>query len=75
MKPIAGLNQHILVMFSDGSEQAYGCCAYVKWSLNNGKYAANLIVAKKRIAPQRKLTIPWLELCAAVLSARIRAKI
>ena len=62
-------------MFSDGREQAYGCCAYVRWSLNNGKYADNLIVAKNRIAPQRKFTIPRLELCAAVLSAGIRAKI
>lgn len=32
-------------------------------------------MAKNRIAPTRQLTIPRLELCGAVLSARLRKKI
>lgn len=32
-------------------------------------------MAKNRISPTRQLTIPRLELCGAVLSARLREKI
>ena len=48
------------------------CNAYV---LSTGKYEARLIAAKHRIAPARQLTIPRLELCAAVLGCRLRETI
>ena len=62
----------ILVTFSDGSEQAFGCCAYVRWELNNGKYEARLLAAKSRVAPLKTTTIVKLELSAGLLAKRLR---
>lgn len=66
LRPTFVVGNPILVVYSDGSSLAYGMCAYVRWQLKSGKYEAKLIAAKSRIAPSRKLTIPRLELCAAV---------
>ena len=62
----------ILVIFSDGSNLAFGACAYVRWEVAWDTYKVMLIMAKNRIAPTKQLSIPRLELCGAVLSARIR---
>lgn len=72
LRPTSAIGNPILVIFSDGSNQAYGTCAYIRWKLGSGKYEANLIAAKGRIAPTRQLTIPRLELCGAVLACRLR---
>ena len=62
-----------LVMFSDGSDQAYGTCAYVRWQLQNGTFGANLLAAKSRVTPIRKTTIVRTELNGALLSKRLSA--
>ena len=64
-----------LVIFSDASEQAYGCCAYVRWEMVEGDPVSRLLVAKSRVAPLKKTTIVRLELSAAVLSKRLRVVI
>ncbi|XP_045215312.2 uncharacterized protein LOC123565509 [Mercenaria mercenaria] len=56
-------NLHI---FCDASVKAYGACAY----LVSGSHST-LVMAKNRVAPIKQLTIPKLELCAAVLGARL----
>ena len=45
--------QHTLIIFSDGSNQAYGAAAYRCWKIENGKYELHLIAAKARIAPSK----------------------
>ncbi|CAB4021212.1 Hypothetical predicted protein [Paramuricea clavata] len=60
-------------MFSDGSDQAYGTCAYVRWQLENGTFGANLLAAKSRVTPIRKTTIVRTELNGALLSKRLSA--
>ncbi|XP_068229330.1 uncharacterized protein [Palaemon carinicauda] len=72
VKPLDAKGDPMLVIFSDGSSVAYGACAYVRWGLEGDSYVSQLILAKNRIAPTKKLTIPRLELCAAVLSCRLR---
>lgn len=72
IKPNDAVGDPMLVIFSDASSLAYGACAYVRWKLTNGCYHARLIMAKNRIAPIKKITIPRLELCGAVLSCRLR---
>ena len=65
----------VLVVFSDGSENAYGTVAYARWKCNNGKYVSRLISAKSRMAPLKTIDIVRLELCGAVLSKRMRVMI
>ena len=62
----------MLVLLSDASEAAYGFAAYARWLCEDGRYNSRLIIAKSRIAPLRKRSIPQLELNAAVLSKRGR---
>ena len=64
-----------LVVLSDGSEVAYGCAAYVRWRLADGGFWCRLVMAKSRIAPLNRITIPQMELNGAVLSKRIREAI
>ena len=72
LRPASAIGNPILVVFSDGSTQAYGTCAYIRWKLGSGNYEANLITAKDTIAPSRQLTVPRLDLCGAVLACRLR---
>ena len=60
-----------LIVFSDASEDAIGACAYVRWETEQGDYVSRLLVAKSRLAPLRKTTIPRLELNAALIGARL----
>ena len=75
IKPEGAIGDPILVVFSDGSKYAYGTCAYIRWETGDGHYVSRLIAAKNRIAPTRQLSIPRLELCGAVLGARLREKV
>ena len=60
----------MLVVFCDASRLAFGTCAYARWELQDGKFNARFIAAKSRVAPLKELTIPRLELQAAVLASR-----
>ena len=59
--------------FSDASERAYGCCSYLRCVNKNGQVHTTLIMSKSRVAPIKSLTIPRLELQAAVQAARVDA--
>lgn len=72
IKPINAVREPMLIMFSDGSRLAYGCCAYLRWQLSSGGYDVYLIASRNRIGPVREITIPRMELCGAVLSCRLR---
>ena len=53
--------------FADACEKAYGACLYLQSRNKEGKILCALICAKSRVTPLKPLTIPKLELCAAVL--------
>lgn len=55
--------------FSDASSSAYGCCIYVRSIAN--KIQSRLLCSKSRLAPLKVLSIPKLELQAALLLARL----
>ena len=60
-----------MCVFSDASEEAFGACAYIRIRKDDGTYEAKLIAAKSRVAPLKQLSIPRLELLAALLAARL----
>ena len=72
LTPNKCVGQPTLVIFSDGSPQAYGAVAYCRWQLQSGVYKSRIIAAKSRIAPLKVINIVRLELCGAVLSKRLR---
>ena len=59
-----------LIAFSDASEKAYGCCIYLR-VVNKTSTESLLVLSKARVAPLKKVTLPRLELMAAVLMARL----
>ena len=57
--------------FSDASETAYGACSYLRSVDSEGEVSVQLIMAKSRVAPLASITIPRLELMAAVVATRL----
>ncbi|XP_044578945.1 uncharacterized protein LOC123261417 [Cotesia glomerata] len=57
--------------FCDASENAYGACLYLRSIDSKGQVCIRLISSKSRVAPVKPLTLPRLELCAALLLARL----
>lgn len=62
-------------MFSDASENAYGACAYVRTYSENSQVVVKLLCAKSKVSPLKAVTIPRLELCGALVGARLYSKI
>lgn len=65
-----------LIGFADGSSVAHGCCLYLRSIDSQGKVHVHLLCSKSRINPLKKeLTIPRVELNAAMLLAKLTRKI
>ena len=57
--------------FSDASTTGYSQCSYVRLVDDKGQIHCSLIMGKARVAPLKMVTIPRLELTAAVVSVRV----
>ncbi|GFU42586.1 uncharacterized protein TNCV_4556911 [Trichonephila clavipes] len=57
--------------FADAPERCYGAAVYCKSKNLKSETLVRLITSKSRVAPIKSLTIPRLELCAAVLLAKL----
>ncbi|XP_011859297.1 PREDICTED: uncharacterized protein LOC105556797 [Vollenhovia emeryi] len=57
--------------FADASEAAYGACLYIRSTRFDQTYHTALVCSRSRIAPLKKLTLPRLELCAALVLAQL----
>ncbi|XP_049301282.1 uncharacterized protein LOC125774951 [Anopheles funestus] len=64
-----GLQLHC---FSDASEAAYGACVYIRSIENDGSVRVELLAAKSRPAPLKRITLARLELCGALMAARLQ---
>lgn len=71
LTPADAMGCPMLCIFADASREAFGACAYVRWRTSKGGYDVRFIAAKSRVAPLKELTIPRLELQAAVLATRL----
>ncbi|XP_028407840.1 uncharacterized protein LOC114530421 [Dendronephthya gigantea] len=58
-------------LFSDASRVGYAAVAYLRLEEASGNVHIALVMGKSRLAPLREISIPWLELTAAVLSVRL----
>lgn len=57
--------------FSDASEHAYGGVVYLRATDSNGTVRVSLVMAKTRVAPIKAISLPRLELCGAVVMAKL----
>ncbi|XP_033114267.1 uncharacterized protein LOC117114688, partial [Anneissia japonica] len=57
--------------FSDASTSGYGQCSYLRLVHEDGTVIVSLVMSKCRVTPLKTMTIPRLELTAAMVSARI----
>ncbi|KAL2083621.1 hypothetical protein ACEWY4_021394 [Coilia grayii] len=57
--------------FSDASELGYGTVSYLRMVNAKGQVHVAFLIAKARVAPLKRQTIPRLELAAAALSVKV----
>lgn len=60
-----------LHVFCDGSSHAYVAIAYLRIQNSNDQFHVHLITAKSKVTPKPPITIPRIELCAAVLGLKL----
>ncbi|XP_052562904.1 uncharacterized protein LOC120427189 [Culex pipiens pallens] len=68
---VESLELHI---FSDARELAYGCAAYLR-AVIDGQVHCSLVMARSKVAPLKRQSIPRLELMAACMGARMSQQI
>lgn len=61
--------------FCDASERAVACVVFIRVESTNGAISNQLVAAKTKVAPLRKITLPRLELNAAVLLSELIEKV
>ena len=57
--------------FADASTVGYGACTYLRVVYRNGSVHCSLILGKSRVVPLKRVSMPRLELVAAVLAAKL----
>jgi hypothetical protein len=57
--------------FGDASPKAYGAVVYVRVTQQNGDLDTHLVMSKTRVAPAKVVSLPRLELLAAVINSRL----
>ena len=66
--PVAKADLH---HFSDASLKGYSQCSYLRMVDTAGKIHCSFVIGKARVTPLKKITVPRLELTAAVVSVRV----
>ncbi|XP_074608716.1 uncharacterized protein LOC141863136 [Acropora palmata] len=61
--------------FADASQVAYGAVCYLRLVDVNGRMHCAFLVGRSRLAHVRPMTVPRLELCAAVLAVQLKQSI
>ena len=57
--------------FADAGVRAYGACSYIRCINKCGEVHTQLLISKNKVAPLKHVTIPRLELQAALLASKL----
>jgi hypothetical protein len=75
VRPLEGqFMKPILKVFGDGSREACCTLVYLRWEREDRSAQCCLVTGKTQVAPKVKITIPRMELVAAVNSVRLAKK-
>jgi hypothetical protein len=75
VQPLEGqFMKPMLMVFGDGSREACCTLVYLRWEREDGTARCCLVIGKTQVAPKVKITIPRMELVAAVNSVRLARK-
>ena len=66
--PEASIQLHV---FADASEMGFGAVCYARYLLPDGTIKVSFVMARNRVSPLKQLSIPRLDLQAAVLAVRL----
>lgn len=69
--PLSAAQTKEIHVFCDASTRAVGAVAYLKLTDGDGHSEVGFLIGKARLAPKPDITIPRLELCAAVLAVEV----
>lgn len=61
--------------FCDASERGYAAVAYFRLAFPDNPVKIHIITAKSKVSPLKRISLPRLELCAALLLAKLVAEI
>ncbi|XP_055856003.1 uncharacterized protein LOC129919178 [Episyrphus balteatus] len=64
-----------LHVFSDASTSAYAAVAYLRVQTFDGDIKVSILMAKTKVAPLKKITVPCLELNGALLASKLAFKV
>ena len=56
---------------ADASDVGYGCVIYLRFENSAGQIHCSFIFGKSQVAPLKQMTIPQMELAAAVLAVKV----
>lgn len=62
---------HDVHIFCDASESSYAAVAYLRSQNPQNQVEIAFLLARSRVAPKKQLSIPRLELCAALMGAQL----
>ncbi|XP_067931116.1 uncharacterized protein [Watersipora subatra] len=72
IKPLCMVSpRYELHHFSDASLKGYAACTYLRLIDPNGTTSCALLIGKSRVSPLKPITVPRLELQAAVMATRL----
>ena len=67
--------KYTLICFTDASKSGMCAAIYIRFQSYIGDVSVGLLISKTRVSPAKSETIPRLELCAALLGARLLGKV
>lgn len=67
----SGISRVEMHGFADASTKAYGCVVYFRYLTVLGSVGTCFICSKSRVAPLKTVSLPRLELCAALMLAKL----